>query len=115
LVARRPPPATAEEPRPELLAIAATAIEASFDWANGGWGGAPKFPQPMTIEFLLRHLWSTGCPRPRIVARTSLDRMANGGVHDQLGGGFHRYSTDAHWLVPHFEQMLYDNAQLARV
>jgi uncharacterized protein YyaL (SSP411 family) len=108
-------PATAEEPRPELLAIAATAIEASFDWANGGWGSAPKFPQPMTIEFLLRRFVSTGDPRPLIVARTSLDRMANGGVHDQLGGGFHRYSTDAHWLVPHFEQMLYDNAQLARV
>ena len=108
-------PATAEEPRPELLALAATAIEASFDSENGGWGGAPKFPQPMTIEFLLRRFASTGDPRPLIVARTSLDRMANGGVHDQLGGGFHRYSTDAQWLVPHFEQMLYDNAQLARV
>ena len=108
-------PATAEAPRPELLAVAAAAIEASFDWANGGWGSAPKFPQPMTIEFLLRRFASTGDPRPLIVARTSLDRMATGGVHDQLGGGFHRYSTDARWLVPHFEQMLYDNAQLARV
>jgi uncharacterized protein len=108
-------PATAEAPRPELLAVAAAAIEASFDWANGGWGNAPKFPQPMTIEFLLRRFASTGDPRPLIVARTSLDRMAAGGVRDQLGGGFHRYSTDARWLVPHFEQMLYDNAQLARV
>jgi uncharacterized protein YyaL (SSP411 family) len=108
-------PATAEAPRPELLAAAAAAIEASFDWANGGWGSAPKFPQPMTIEFLLRRFASTGDPGPLTVARTSLDRMAAGGVHDQLGGGFHRYATDARWLVPHFEQMLYDNAQLARV
>jgi hypothetical protein len=108
-------PATAEEPRPEVLAVAAAAIEASFDRANGGWGDAPKFPQPMTIEFLLRRFVGTGDPRPLIVARRSLDAMAAGGVHDQLGGGFHRYSTDARWLVPHFEQMLYDNAQLARV
>jgi uncharacterized protein len=107
-------PATAEEPRPEVLAVAAAAIKASFDPANGGWGGAPKFPQPMTIEFLLRRSVATGDPRPLSVARTSLDRMAAGGIHDQLGGGFHRYSTDARWLVPHFEQMLYDNAQLAR-
>jgi uncharacterized protein YyaL (SSP411 family) len=108
-------PATAEEPRLELLADAATAIEASFDRANGGWGSAPKFPQPMTIEFLLRRFASTGDPGPLSTARTSLDAMAAGGIHDQLGGGFHRYSTDAQWLVPHFEQMLYDNAQLARV
>src|SRR4029079_2464581 len=70
---------------------------------------------PMTIEFLLRHHLATGDPRSLLVARRSLEAMAHGGVRDQLGGGFHRYSTDAHWLVPHFEQMLYDNAQLARV
>ncbi|HEX7950682.1 MAG TPA: thioredoxin domain-containing protein [Candidatus Limnocylindrales bacterium] len=103
------------DPTPGLLEAATAAIEASFDPANGGWGQAPKFPQPMTIEFLLRRHLATGDARPLAIARRSLDAMADGGVHDQLGGGFHRYSTDAHWLVPHFEQMLYDNAQLARV
>ena len=104
-----------DDPTPEVLAAASDAIEATFDSVNGGWGRAPKFPQPMTIEFLLRHHLATGDPRPLLVARRSLDAMADGGLRDQLGGGFHRYSTDAHWLVPHFEQMLYDNAQLARV
>ena len=103
------------DPTPSLLEAATAAIEASFDPGNGGWGRAPKFPQPMTIEFLLRRHLATGDARPLAIARRSLDAMANGGIHDQLGGGFHRYSTDAHWLVPHFEQMLYDNAQLARV
>jgi uncharacterized protein YyaL (SSP411 family) len=107
--------AGADDPTSDLLAAASGAIEASFDFANGGWGRAPKFPQPMTIEFLLRHHLATGDPRPLLVARRSLEAMADGGLRDQLGGGFHRYSTDAHWLVPHFEQMLYDNAQLARV
>ncbi len=69
----------------------------------------------MTIEYLLRRHLATGDARPLAIARRSLDAMADGGIHDQLGGGFHRYSTDAKWLVPHFEQMLYDNAQLARV
>ena len=104
-----------DDPTTELLDRATAAIEASFDSANGGWGGAPKFPQPMTIEYLLRRHLATGDPRPLAVARRSLDAMADGGLRDQLGGGFHRYSTDARWLVPHFEQMLYDNAQLARV
>jgi uncharacterized protein len=102
-------------PQASVLAEAARAIDASFDAANGGWGRAPKFPQPMTVEALLRRHVATGDPRPLEVARRSLDAMAAGGIHDQLGGGFHRYSTDGHWLVPHFEQMLYDNAQLARV
>jgi uncharacterized protein YyaL (SSP411 family) len=106
---------TGDAPTRELLDTATAAIEAGFDAANGGWGRAPKFPQPMTIEYLLRRAASTGDPRPLAVARRSLDAMANGGIHDQLGGGFHRYSTDAIWLVPHFEKMLYDNAQLARV
>ncbi|HLQ48736.1 MAG TPA: thioredoxin domain-containing protein [Candidatus Dormibacteraeota bacterium] len=105
----------AEAPTRELLDAATAAIEASFDTTNGGWGGAPKFPQPMTIEYLLRRAATTRDPRPLAVARRSLDAMADGGIHDQLGGGFHRYATDAIWLVPHFEQMLYDNAQLARV
>ena len=104
-----------DDPTTALLDAATAAIEASFDSANGGWGRAPKFPQPMTIEYLLRRHVATGDPRPLAVARRSLDAMADGGLRDQLGGGFHRYSTDAHWLVPHFEQMLYDNAQLARV
>ncbi|MEO8436898.1 MAG: thioredoxin domain-containing protein [Chloroflexota bacterium] len=104
-----------DDPTPALLEAAAAAIEASFDAVNGGWGRAPKFPQPMTIEFLLRHHVATGDPGSLLVARRSLEVMADGGLRDQLGGGFHRYSTDAHWLVPHFEQMLYDNAQLARV
>jgi uncharacterized protein YyaL (SSP411 family) len=100
-------------PTPEVLDAAVGLIERSFDAANGGWGGAPKFPQPMTIEFLLRRAAARD-PRALPVARRTLDRMADGGLRDQLGGGFHRYATDAIWLVPHFEQMLYDNAQLAR-
>ncbi len=102
-------------PPVEVLAEAAAALEESHDEVNGGWGRAPKFPQPMTIEFLLRRHLATGDPRALATARRTLDRMADGGVRDQLGGGFHRYATDARWLVPHFEQMLYDNAQLARV
>ena len=104
-----------DDPTPALLETATAAIETSFDPVNGGWGRAPKFPQPMTIEYLLRRHAATGDVRPLAVARRTLDAMADGGLRDQLGGGFHRYSTDAHWLVPHFEQMLYDNAQLARV
>src|SRR3954447_895434 len=102
-------------PTQAMLDAATDAIAASFDAPNGGWGRAPKFPQPMTIEYLLRRHIATGDPAPLEIARGSLDAMADGGLRDQLGGGFHRYSTDAHWLVPHFEQMLYDNAQLARV
>jgi uncharacterized protein YyaL (SSP411 family) len=97
------------------LDAALVALEREFDATNGGWGHAPKFPQPMTIEFLLRmHLRSSNA-RPLAMARRSLDAMAAGGIFDHLGGGFARYSTDAKWLVPHFEKMLYDNAQLARV
>jgi uncharacterized protein YyaL (SSP411 family) len=103
------------DPTRALLDAATATIEASFDRTNGGWGRAPKFPQPMTIEYLLRRHVATGDHGPLLVARRSLDAMAHGGLRDQLGGGFHRYSTDARWLVPHFEQMLYDNAQLARV
>ena len=101
-------------PQPDLLDTAVALIERSFDARNGGWGGAPKFPQPMTIELLLRRA-AAGDRRALPMARRTLDRMADGGIRDQLGGGFHRYATDAIWLVPHFEQMLYDNAQLARV
>ena len=100
-------------PGPDLLDTAEALIERNFDATNGSWGGAPKFPQPMTIEFLLRRLASKHS-RSGAMVRFTLDKMADGGIHDQLGGGFHRYATDARWLVPHFEQMLYDNAQLAR-
>jgi hypothetical protein len=107
--------AGASSPTPEILDTAVMLIERGFDAATGGWGSAPKFPQPMTIEFLLGRAAATGDPRPLAMARRTLDAMADGGIHDQLGGGFHRYATDRNWLVPHFEQMLYDNAQLARV
>jgi uncharacterized protein len=100
-------------PGTELLAAAVPAIEVGFDAVHGGWGTAPKFPQPMTIELLLRRA-AAGDARALPIARRALDRMAAGGIFDQLGGGFARYSTDAAWLVPHFEKMLYDNAQLAR-
>src|SRR6186713_2402181 len=108
-------PGDAGLPGADVLIAAAHGIGAQFDPVNGGWGRAPKFPQPMTIELLLRRYVAAGDEGALSVARRSLDAMAAGGIHDQLGGGFHRYATDAHWLVPHFEQMLYDNAQLARV
>ena len=98
-----------------MLDSALVALERDFDSRNGGWGGAPKFPQPMTIEFLLRRHARTTDQRPLAMARRSLDAMAAGGIYDHLGGGFARYATDSVWLVPHFEKMLYDNAQLARV
>jgi len=86
-----------------------------FDEAHGGWGDAPKFPQPMVLEFLLRYHTTTDNPQALEMVTQTLEAMARGGMYDQLGGGFHRYSVDDHWLVPHFEKMLYDNAQLARV
>ena len=90
-------------------------LRMGFDQVNGGWGRAPKFPQAMTIEFLLAHYSRTGDSDALSMAEQTLTRMANGGLYDQLGGGFHRYSTDDVWLVPHFEKMLYDNSQMARV
>ncbi len=95
---------------------AATSLMVSgHDRQHGGWGTAPKFPQPMTLEYLLRRHLATGEELPRAVIDRTLHSMARGGIYDQLGGGFHRYSVDAEWLVPHFEKMLYDNAQLARL
>jgi uncharacterized protein YyaL (SSP411 family) len=87
----------------------------SFDWRAAGWGRGPKFPQPMTLEFLLRHYTLNDDPLALEMATKTLDAMMRGGMYDQLGGGFHRYATDAFWLVPHFEKMLYDNSQLALV
>jgi len=86
----------------------------SYDWTHGGWGHAPKFPQPMTIEFLLRRA-SRGDKLALDMSTHVLHLMAKGGMYDVVGGGFSRYSTDDDWLVPHFEKMLYDNAQLALV
>jgi uncharacterized protein YyaL (SSP411 family) len=107
--------ATQESPEPlteALLHSAFDGLRQSFDPQWGGFGGAPKFPQPMTLEFLLRsHL--RGLEGALEMVAVTLDRMAHGGIYDQVGGGFHRYSTDARWHVPHFEKMLYDNAQLA--
>jgi uncharacterized protein YyaL (SSP411 family) len=98
----------------ELRSRAFGALRAAFDPRWGGFGTAPKFPQPMTLEFVLRtHL--RGTPEALEVLTTTLDRMAAGGMHDHVGGGFHRYSTDERWHVPHFEKMLSDNAQLARL
>jgi hypothetical protein len=97
----------------EILFSALQGVSAQFDERLGGLGGAPKFPQPMIWEFVLRFWKRTGNPVARDMVTTTLTRMARGGMYDQLGGGFHRYSVDAHWLVPHFEKMLYDNGQLA--
>ncbi|GAC1648265.1 MAG: thioredoxin domain-containing protein [Herpetosiphon sp.] len=97
-----------------LLDIALSNVISTWDRTNGGWGRAPKFPQPQTVDFALRMYQRTGQPEALAVAEHTLDHMARGGIYDQLGGGFHRYSVDNRWLVPHFEKMLYDNAQLAR-
>ncbi|HEY2283219.1 MAG TPA: thioredoxin domain-containing protein [Solirubrobacteraceae bacterium] len=93
--------------REDALARALTGLSAAFDARNGGFGGAPKFPQASAIEFLLRR-------GERDMSLETLEAMAAGGIYDQLGGGFARYSVDATWTVPHFEKMLYDNALLAR-
>jgi len=95
-----------------LLAVGTDSIRRAFDAVNGGFGGAPKFPHPSTVEFLLRRYTRTRDDELLGMVTRTLDRMARGGMHDQLGGGFHRYATDARWTVPHFEKMLYDNAGL---
>jgi len=99
----------------ELLDAAYAGIVRSYDSINGGFGGAPKFPPAMTLEFLLRTHARTGNREALEMVRHTCKQMASGGMYDQLGGGFHRYSTDAKWLVPHFEKMLYDNALLSRL
>ena len=90
-------------------------IVGQFDDRYGGTGMQPKFPQPMTYEFLLRYHLRLGDPQALAMVELTLQHMANGGIYDQIGGGFHRYSTDTFWLVPHFEKMLYDNALLVRL
>jgi uncharacterized protein YyaL (SSP411 family) len=99
----------------EVTGAAVAALDGEYDGARGGFGGAPKFPPSMVLEFLLRHHQRTGSPDALRMAEGSCEAMARGGIYDQLGGGFARYSVDAAWVVPHFEKMLYDNALLARV
>src|SRR5690606_28850665 len=110
------------EPEKALEELAATAPRAlrdalmpSYDAAYGGFGGAPKFPQPSTLDALLRDAVATGDAVARDAVLATLTRMAEGGLYDHLGGGFCRYSTDARWLIPHFEKMLYDNGPLLRL
>jgi hypothetical protein len=100
-------------PEQRQLELATARLASSFDPHHGGFGGAPKFPAPMSLEFLLRRWLRTGDQGLLGMVTLTLDRMADGGLFDQLAGGFARYSTDVRWLVPHFEKMLYDNAQLA--
>ncbi len=99
---------------PELLDDAFESISRGYDPEWGGFGGAPKFPSPMNLDFLLRYRLRSGNPQALEMATHTARMMAKGGMYDQLGGGFHRYSTDRQWLVPHFEKMLYDNALLSR-
>ncbi len=107
----------------DLLVGAGRDLAGDFDETHGGFGSAPKFPNSMALEFLLRlhlhrqrgEITGTASPTEMEIIETSLKRMAHGGIYDQLGGGFHRYSVDAEWLAPHFEKMLYDNALLSRL
>ena len=98
-----------------ILHHAYNQLATNFDYQNGGVGSAPKFPQAMTLEILLRYHAHGHNERARSMLDLTLEKMARGGIYDQIAGGFHRYSTDTYWLVPHFEKMLYDNALLARL
>ncbi|WP_329401452.1 thioredoxin domain-containing protein [Streptomyces melanogenes] len=102
-------------PGEEELAGALLGLTRDYDERHGGFGGAPKFPPSMTLEFLLRHHARTGAEGALEMAADTCEKMARGGIYDQLGGGFARYSVDREWVVPHFEKMLYDNALLCRV
>jgi uncharacterized protein YyaL (SSP411 family) len=99
---------------PAMLDEAASVLAANYDSRNGGFGHAPKFPPSMALSFLMRSYRRNGNPQSLDMVNQTLTNMAAGGMYDQLGGGFHRYSVDAEWLVPHFEKMLYDNALLSR-
>jgi uncharacterized protein YyaL (SSP411 family) len=108
-------PTAAEPLTTGILDAAYLALKQGFDPRNGGFGTAPKFPQPMALELLLRYFHRTQDTTALKMAELTLTKMASGGIYDQIGGGFHRYATDSHWLVPHFEKMLYDNAQLSQL
>ena len=99
----------------DQLDAAAARIAGNYDRVHGGFGGAPKFPPSMSLDFLMQVAARDGNAHFREIVVTTLTKMARGGMYDQVGGGFHRYSVDARWLVPHFEKMLYDNALLARL
>ena len=105
---------TGAEINTEYLESAVRAVASNYDARLGGFGGAPKFPPTMVLDFLLRHWARTGESSALDMARSTFVKMARGGIYDQIGGGFARYSVDAEWLVPHFEKMLYDNALLIR-
>ncbi|WAL97559.1 thioredoxin domain-containing protein [Streptomyces sp. Je 1-369] len=105
---------TDERPGEDELAQALLGLTRDYDATHGGFGGAPKFPPSMVIEFLLRHYARVGAEGALQMAADTCERMARGGIYDQLGGGFARYSVDREWVVPHFEKMLYDNALLCR-
>jgi uncharacterized protein YyaL (SSP411 family) len=109
-LAKKSPPAGAL--RPEWLDLAYRQLAAGFDPEEGGFGSAPKFPRPAVFHFLLRYWARTGSTSALDMTVFTLRKMAAGGMHDHLGGGFHRYSVDERWHVPHFEKMLYDQAQL---
>jgi uncharacterized protein YyaL (SSP411 family) len=108
-------PPGAAAPDADVLRRAYAGLRAEFDADYGGFGSAPKFPSAATLALLLRYHRRTGDPEALAMVVKTLEAMASGGIQDQLGGGFHRYATDRAWLVPHFEKMLYDNAQLAAV
>jgi uncharacterized protein YyaL (SSP411 family) len=115
LIQRLPDPAVTPQPATDdILKEAYAAISNDFDGINGGFGAAPKFPHPMTLEFLLRYYNRYKDTAALDMVEFTLQKMASGGIYDQIGGGFHRYSTDDEWLAPHFEKMLYDNALLSR-
>lgn len=99
----------------DTLNKAFSALKQDFDSTNGGFGTAPKFPQPLILEFLLRYYHRTEDKEALAMVTLTLEKMAKGGIYDQIGGGFHRYATDSKWIVPHFEKMLYDNALLSQV
>ncbi|HKW76047.1 MAG TPA: thioredoxin domain-containing protein [Terriglobales bacterium] len=100
--------------RPELVDSIASSAVKMFDAEHGGFGSAPKFPHPSALDLLAQRAAETGDPQLLHVVSTTLEKMAQGGVYDQLAGGFHRYSVDEHWVVPHFEKMSYDNSELLK-
>ena len=114
-LAAEEPTAAGEAFTPARWTASALALRQWYDAGEGGFGRAPKFPQPMALDVALRHWARTGDLTSLTMVRHSFARMARGGIYDQLGGGFHRYTVDGIWLVPHFEKMLYDNALLARL
>ncbi|WP_028661593.1 thioredoxin domain-containing protein [Saccharomonospora saliphila] len=113
-IAERTGPLSAHPVDEQALASAVSTLRTEADPVNGGFGSAPKFPPSMVLEFLLRHHERTGSAEALSLVELTAEHMARGGIYDQLGGGFARYSVDTAWVVPHFEKMLYDNALLLR-